>query len=239
MIREATGSNSNVIGSSSATVAVGPMPGSTPTAVPERDAEQADQDVGGLQGSLEAEEDAVHVSLRASRRRWGGAAAADRRRRTRHSGGEADRYDQGSTKTGPLTGQCGQEGRGEQAGSEPETAHGEAEEHHRCQEQAHPPPRHRPAVGVGHCRVDSAERRDHDDQTQQGQQAPEPDGDVPGAHPAGLCRRRTCEPPMAKARPRTTNVAPASRSGRDGPDEPSPRRPAVSPGAPTFVLIRP
>ena len=35
---------------------------------PEGDAEQADQDVGGLQGCLEAEEDAVHVSLRASRR---------------------------------------------------------------------------------------------------------------------------------------------------------------------------
>ena len=35
---------------------------------PEGDAEQADQDVGGLQGRLEAEEDAVHVSRRASRR---------------------------------------------------------------------------------------------------------------------------------------------------------------------------
>src|SRR5688500_1538515 len=34
MMSEATGSNENVIGSSSATVAVGPMPGSTPTAVP-------------------------------------------------------------------------------------------------------------------------------------------------------------------------------------------------------------
>src|SRR6478609_8962880 len=34
MISEATGSNSKVIGSSNATVAVGPMPGSTPTAVP-------------------------------------------------------------------------------------------------------------------------------------------------------------------------------------------------------------
>src|SRR5687767_3662573 len=34
MISEATASNSKVIGSRSATVAVGPMPGSTPTAVP-------------------------------------------------------------------------------------------------------------------------------------------------------------------------------------------------------------
>jgi hypothetical protein len=34
MISDATGSKLKVIGSSSATVAVGPMPGSTPTMVP-------------------------------------------------------------------------------------------------------------------------------------------------------------------------------------------------------------
>ena len=76
MISEPAGSSLKVIGSSSATVSAGPMPGSTPTAVPSMHADQREQQVHRLQRDGEALGqcgERVHQSSRSS-----GPAGSDR-----------------------------------------------------------------------------------------------------------------------------------------------------------------
>src|SRR5688572_20659788 len=113
MISEATGSNSNVIGSRSATVAVDQMPGSTPTAVP---SVTPRRQIRMLEGCRAVSRPRRMPSTSAPE-----PVADDRKTQLQQTdedhethGGKADRNDQSSTGTGLLTCQRGQEGRGQQ-----------------------------------------------------------------------------------------------------------------------------
>ncbi len=242
MISDAIGSKPKVIGSSSATVAVGPMPGSTPTSGAERDAEQADQDVARLQGRLEPQEQSGEIhdqppsqSPKSGRRSCSNPTKMPRLSTVRPTA-------MARALSGPVRVACQ---RGEERRHEQRRRRARAPRWWRRRRRsaatsmpsAHPG--HRSALGVwlADVRVTPRKALHGDDRAQDGEHAAEHDRHVAGAH---LQRRAHVVPAAAEGEGEAECDEGAAGQQVGATDRTAaPRRPAVSPDAAGSSLIRP